>query len=257
MPAGQTLDQLVTALRAEIGDSTNLSMGAQALPGLQQTLRRVQETYYADFNWPHLRVFREQAMQAGERYYTFHNDVDFERIYGVWARDSDATNPHWRPIDYGITPEDYNLFNSDAGVTDYYIRKWNHYEGNQFEVWPVPVAAGAIRFRAMKTLAPLVAGTDKCDLDGTLLVLMAAAEMLARGKTQDAPIKLQMATSHYNRLKGRFQKSETFVMGGGSPTGHRLRSSVYAMTSGAPAPSAPPATVNPTPPPYTPPSVWV
>ena len=229
MPAGQTLDQLVLALRAEIGDSTNLSMGVQAMPGLQQTLRRVQETYYADFNWPHLRVFREQEMQAGERYYTFPADVDFERIYGVWARDSDATNPHWRPINYGITPEDYNLFNSDAGVTDYYIRKWNHYEGNQFEVWPTPSAAGAIRFRAMKTLSPLVAGTDKCDLDGTLLVLMAAAEMLARAKTQDAPIKLQMATSHYNRLKGRFQKSETFVMGGGSPTGHRLRSSAYAM----------------------------
>ena len=214
MAAGQTLDQLVTALRAEIGDSTNLSMGSQALPGLQQTLRRVQESYYADFNWPNLRVFREEEMLAGERYYTFNADVDFERIFGAWARDSDATYPNWRPIGYGITPADYNVSNSDAGITDNFIRKWNHHEGNQFEVWPVPASAGAIRFRAMKTLSPLLAGTDKCDIDGTLLVLTAAAELLARAKTQDAPIKLQMATSHYNRLKGRFQKEAVFVMGG-------------------------------------------
>ena len=226
MAAGQTLDQLVTALRAEIGDSTNLSMGSQALPGLQQTLRRVQESYYADFNWPHLRVFREEAMLAGERYYTFNADVDFERIFGAWARDSDAAHPNWRPIGYGITPADYNVSNSDAGIMDNFIRKWNHYEGNQFEVWPVPETSGAVRFRAMKALSPLVAGTDKCDLDGTLLVLTAAAELLARSKTQDAPIKLQMATSHYNRLKGRFQKESVFVMGGGTPrvpTGTHIR----------------------------------
>ena len=218
MPAGQTLDQLVTALRAEIGDSTNVSMGAQALPGLQQTLRRVQETYYADFNWPHLRVFREETVLAGQRYYTFNADVDFERIFGAWAREADSTNPQWRPIGYGITPEHYNTTNSDAGATEDYIRLWSHYEGNQFEVWPMPASAGAIRFRAMKTLSPLVAGTDTCDIDGTLLVLTAAAELLARAKAQDAPLKLQMATSHYNRLRGRFQKGETFIMGGNTPT---------------------------------------
>jgi len=213
MPAGQTLDQLVIALRAEIGDSTNASMGAQSLPGLQQTLRRVQETYYADFNWPHLRVFREEAMLAGERYYTFNNDLDFERIFGAWSRDADAATPNWRIIGYGITPADYNTTNSDTGAAESRIYKWCHYEGNQFEVWPTPTHDGAIRFRAMKTLAPLVAGTDTCDIDGTLLVLTAAAELLARSKAQDAPLKLQMATSHYNRLKGRFQKEAMFVMG--------------------------------------------
>ena len=218
MPAGQTLDQLVTALRAEIGDSTNISMGAAALPGLHQTLRRVQETYYADFNWPHLRVFREEEILAGQRYYTFNADVDFERIFGAWARESDVTNPEWREIGYGITPADYNVTNSDAGIREDYIRKWSHYEGNQFEVWPIPATPGAIRFRAMKTLAPLIAGTDTCDIDGTLLVLTAAAELLARSKAQDAPLKLAMATSHYNRLKGRYQKEATFIMGGDTPT---------------------------------------
>lgn len=222
MPAGQTLDQLVTALRAEIGDSTNLAMGAHALPGLHQLLRRVQETYYADFNWPHLLVFREEAMLANQRYYTFNADVDFERIFAAWTREGDSSRPVWRAIDYGITPADYNVTDSDAGVTQDYIRKWSHYEGNQFEVWPIPASNGAIRFRAMKTLAPLVSGTDTCDIDGTLLVLTAAAELLARAKSQDAPLKLQMATSHYNRLKGRYQKESTFIMGGGgaSRRGH-------------------------------------
>jgi hypothetical protein len=193
-------------------------MGAQALPGLQQTLRRVQETYYADFNWPNLRVMREETILANQRYYTFNADIDFERIFGAWARDTDETNPNWRPIDYGITPADYNATNSDSGDTETDILKWCHYEGNQFEVWPIPSSDGAIRFRAMKTLAPLIAGSDTCDIDGTLLVLTAAAELLARAKAQDAPLKLQMATSHYNRLKGRYQKDAVFVMGGDTTT---------------------------------------
>lgn len=217
MPANQTLDQLTTALRAEIGDSTNQSMGSQSLPGLHQTLRRVQETYYADFNWPQLRVIREEPILAGERYYTFNSDIDFERIFGAWSRYNEATNPQWRQISYGITPEDYNSINSDAGLREDRILKWSHYEGNQFEVWPIPANDGAIRFRAMKTLSPLIAGTDTCDLDGTLIVLTAAAELLARAKVQDAPLKLQMATSHYNRLKGRYQKESMFILGGGPP----------------------------------------
>lgn len=218
MPVGQTLDELVIALRAEIGDSTNLAMGAQALPGLQQTLRRVQQMYYEDFQWPHLVVTREEEILPNERYYTFNSDVDFSRIYNVWARDSSASSPNWKVLDYGISPADYNTCNSDVGETQDPICKWHHYEGNQFEVWPIPLSAGAIRFRAIKTLAPLIAGDDRCEIDSTLIVLSAAAELLARAKAQDAPIKLSMATSHYNRLKSNYSKSSTFIMGGGIPT---------------------------------------
>ena len=49
-----------------------------------------------------------------------------------------------------------------------------------------------------------------CLLDPTLLILTAAAEFGARLKLEDAKLKLSMATSHYNRLKGRWQKNRVF-----------------------------------------------
>ena len=93
--------------------------------------------------------------------------------------------------------------------------RWALFEDNQFELWPIPNAATVVRFRTMKKLPPMVAGTDKCTIDGTLIVLAAAAETLARMKSDDASIKLQVATAHYNRLKGRYQKNRVFVLGGG------------------------------------------
>jgi hypothetical protein len=65
----------------------------------------------------------------------------------------------------------------------------------------------------MKQLAPLVASSDKCELDSNLLILTAAAELLARAKSSDAQLKLSIATSHYNRLKGRHSQNRMFVNG--------------------------------------------
>lgn len=204
-----TLDELVTAVRAEIGDSTDLAMGVDALPGIRQMLKRIQETYYEDFDWPHLKMFREEEILSGQNTYTFNADVDSRRIFGAWVRDNDT----WRPLDFGITPDLYNSSDPEEGETETTPIRWDFAENNQFEIWPVPSDPARIRFRAMKQLAPLVAGSDKCELDSNLLILTAAAELLARAKSSDAQLKLSIATSHYNRLKGRHSQNRMFVNG--------------------------------------------
>lgn len=216
MPSGITLDELVVSLRAEIGDSTNPSMGLDSLPGLRQTLRRVQETYHEDFDWPQLVINRDEVIPAGERFFTFNADVDFLRIFSAHVRDGGK----WVPLAPGITADNYNQSDPDNGDTGTPAR-WDHYEENQFEIWPTPAAATIVRFRSIRTLAPLVAGADRCTLDSNLIVLTAAAELLARAKAEDASLKLAMATAHYNRLKGRAMKTRTFTMIPGRDTCHQ------------------------------------
>jgi len=70
-----------------------------------------------------------------------------------------------------------------------------------------------MRFRCVKALPPLVADTDTCILDPNLLILTVAAEMLARSRSEDAQLKLSLANNHYQRLKGRLQKTRMFEMG--------------------------------------------
>lgn len=216
MPIGVTLDELVLAVRAEIGDSTNPAMGIDALPRFYQVIKRIQETYHMDFDWPQLIINPTEDIVAGQRYYTFNADVDFARIYTTHVIDGGV----WLPMDYGIDPEHYNSSDSDAGQTESAPRRWVHYGENQFEIWPVPNKATKIKFRCIRALPRFTAGTDKCVIDSTLLVLTAAAEMLAVSKSEDAKLKLSMATSHYNRIKGRFQKDRMFVTNGALPSRH-------------------------------------
>lgn len=203
-----TLDELILAVRAEIGDSTNLAMGVDSLPGFRQLLNRIQESYYLDHDWPNLVFDSEEQVKATERYYTFNEGLNFERIF----RAEVFANNQWYPLQYGINSSCYNSINSDAGQTDTYPRRWDHYGENQFEVWPVPSQASKIRFRAVRALQPMKSGTDKCMLDSTLLILAAASEMAMRHKLEDAKLKLGLLTAHYNRLKGRLSKGRVFSM---------------------------------------------
>jgi hypothetical protein len=232
-----TLDELVTAVRAEIGDSTNMAMGVDALPGIRQMLKRIQETYYEDFDWPHLKIFREEEIYAGQNIYTFNSDVDSRRIFGAWAKNNDS----WIPLEFGITPEHYNSSNPENGDSDTLPLRWDYAEENQFEIWPVPNEDTRIRFRVMKQLAPLAAGSNKCELDSNLLILTAAAELLARAKSEDAQLKLSIATSHYNRLKGRYFKSRMFVNGKSDwdTSGRSGRSRIIIGSTGKTATSSP------------------
>lgn len=214
MARGTQLSALVDQLRAEIGASTNVAMGVNTLPNLHQVLRRTQERLWQDFDWPFAWIERDEPMANGQRYYAFDDDIDFDRIRHAHVKYANV----WRELSYGITPADYNVSNPELGAKQDPVRKWRHWEGNQFEVWPVPSSPNcSIRFRAIKKLDPLISDSDRAVLDDTLIVLYAAAELLARAKAEDAPAKLQAANAHYQKLKGNGQKVDVFTLGGGLP----------------------------------------
>ena len=215
MAAGKTLDQLTEMLRAEIGASTNASMGLNSRPAEYQVLRRTEEFLYNDFDWPQFVIDREKNIEGGVQYYDFTNtEIDFNRIYQAWVLDANV----WRPMIYGITPEDYNVSNPEFGTMQSRPLKWQHYEVNQFEIWPVPTLDTRIKFRCIRAYKEMESGSSTCSLDANLIVLFAAAELLARNKSADAQLKLTAATTLYSKLKGQSQKKRVFIMGNPGPS---------------------------------------
>lgn len=213
MARGTTLGQLILMLRAEIGDATSASLGQNNLPHLQQALRRTQEFLWQDFSWPHLRVYREDLLEAGQRYYSFPLDLDFDRVENVHIRyDED-----WRPVVYGIEHQHYNSMDPDLNEREDPVLRWQAHEGNQYEVWPLPATNGLrLRFEGIRKLMPLVNDGDRADLDDNLIVLFAAAEILSRRDSKDAQAKENLATRLYNRLRGQqTSKRKMVIMGGG------------------------------------------
>jgi hypothetical protein len=215
MARGTTLGQMVVMLREECGHATSAALGQNYEPHLKHLLRRTQEVLWNDHDWPHLRIQRDEPLLAGERYYSFPPDLAFERVESLNAFVKYAGD--WHPIVYGIGPAQYNTNDSEEGEQESEVRRWAHYEGGQYEVWPVPPANDeqTLRFYGLKKLSNLLANEDRADLDDHLIVLFAAAEILKRQKSPDAPEKLAIAQQLFRRLKGQQSKTTMVIMGGG------------------------------------------
>lgn len=213
MPRGTTFDQCITMFREEAGHAVSRRQGQNALPGVQAMLRRTYRRLHADFTWPHLRIEREVPLSAGQQYYAFPLDLDFDRVEDTWVRESGSNT--WHRLPYGIGLGEYNTVASHAGARDDFPRRWELYEHEQFEVWPIPAEnADAVRFYGISKPKALTSGNDTLDLDDDLVVLYAVAEQLARQKSADAEMKLQQAQQHYNRLRANTMQDVPISMAG-------------------------------------------
>lgn len=216
MARGTTLEILVNDLRSEVGHSLNSNLGQSMRDVLINTIQRVQSRLWSDYSWPFLQVRRDINLADGQRHYDLPSDMVFERIESVEFKYGDI----WEPMSYGIGRDQYNQYDSDRDIRSWPIYRYDNYENNQIEVWPIPnqnvdatTGSGLLRLHGIRNLNRLSENTDTADLDDQLVILYAAANFLQRQRQADAGAKLQEANAHYMRLKARLAKSDTFVMG--------------------------------------------
>lgn len=213
MARGTTVTNLLTMLKAEIGDfaSTNTSRDNELTVLLSNMQKRLATEHY----WPFLERHWDVNCPAGQQYIslptvtsgdpeTETSDINLDELpvaKVLW-------NTLYQPVEYGINEEQYNIFNFALGQTSDPIQRWrlatnpNEAEDpNQFEVWPVPVTDQVMRFTGERAIQSLAAPTDTADLDDMLIVLFVAAERLARGEKADSNIKMQMAQRRLQWLK--------------------------------------------------------
>lgn len=217
MARGTQLTVMIEDLRSEVGHSLQASLGKQTRDVLINTLQRTQKRLWNDYSWPFLSIRRDISTADNQRYYDIPADLVFERIERVEFKWGDQ----WHKIEYGIGAEEYNQYDSDQGVKSYPVYRYDAYEGNQIEIWPIPnvdtnatTGSGKLRITGTKNLSNFISDSDTADLDDQLIVLYAAAEILARQRQPDAQSKLAQANAHYARLKARSAKSEMFILGG-------------------------------------------
>jgi hypothetical protein len=217
MARNVTLGELIDDVRAEAGHSLQSNLGTAMRDVLIKVIQRQQRRLWEDHDWTFLRVERDVAVQAGQRYYDFPSDLNLERVERVEFKWDDR----WHRLEYGIGRTQLDQYDSDRDVRSWPVYRWKEAENNQIEVWPVPSLngdtvnlSGLIRFTGIRALRPLVQESDRADLDDTLLVLYSAAEILAREKAADAGLKLQLAENHYRRLKSRGAKRDVISLSG-------------------------------------------
>lgn len=210
-----SLSEMLDMLRAEARISMNVAHGQASRDAHVNLLNRVQAQLANDHDWPDMKVTRDVVVEAGDGTYALPTDIDYGYANAVWC----SVGALWVPVVQGIEPSDTSGYPSTFRawpITRWAISGENGAE-NLFDVWPVPNQSGTLRFRGRRRVAKLVDATDLSTLDGTLIVLFAAAEILAGQKAEDAQFKLQTAQGYYRKLKSRLSTSRhgVLVVGGG------------------------------------------
>jgi len=179
-----------------LSHSTNVAHGQATEESLKERLRLSQEWLWEQYDWEHLDVSRDIQLLAGQRFYDVPSDLIAERIHSFSFKYSNE----WIPVEYGINPEDFTVYDSDADVRSWPIYKWNFSEDTEasdpygkIEVWPIPSQSGDpssklgyIRLQGIRSLGQLIGDSDKCTLDANLIVYQAAIPMVARQNQKDA-----------------------------------------------------------------------
>lgn len=224
------LGEMLSLLRAEARISPNVAHGSHTIPTHVALLRRVQEELYDAYAWPLLHTVGDVSLSPGERYSAFPSLLDYPGIVAAFARNAGT---RWAELEFGIGIEQYNDVDSDGGATAQIVRRWRPYlsplaeqvHTNMFEVWPVPDVPTTVRFTGKRRLMPLNdPNTDVSTLDGPLVVLHAAAEILAGQKAEDAALKLEKARARFSNLKARQSVQDNRRLNLSAPTsGRRLR----------------------------------
>jgi len=217
---GIRLDELVDRLRAEVGHSTNAQVGQNSYDYLVQVLSRTQRRLCEEYDWAHLKIKRDIPVQAGQRYYPTPDSLHYERITDVDFKDGSL----WRPLIRGIDESLFSLHDSDRGHQNWPIQHWDVHENLDgpadttgfLEFWPVPNRSvsqfdGMVRLTGYMQAPELVHPNDKCVLDGSLLVLYAAAEICARQNQSDAQMKLTAAQQLMSRLQNQNSNKKKYV----------------------------------------------
>lgn len=200
MARTQTLQEMVSNLRAEAGHSLAVAQGTNTEQTLKYILKRTQEELWTSFTWPELTLRDDRPMQAGLYLYSYGTNLKFDMIREAFAT-TETNTGRWSPVNYGISESQRIPGSGDNTSASDPVSAWEA-EGNQFRVYPTPLTSTWLRFKGNKELAPLVANSDSSTLDATCIILFAASELLARSKAEDAANKLQKAQRHLVKLQG-------------------------------------------------------
>lgn len=204
-----TLNEMLAELRLEARLSADVAHGSHLVNRYIGLLRRTQEEVYHGYEWPNLKITQTTTVQAGQRYVTYPAAFDFEGINRVFQKGADGD---WTELAYGINADDLNQIDSDANEQRDNIERWQNYlsldaeqvNTNMMEVWPLPSREITLRFEGKRKLLPLQdQNTDRSTVDGIIVVLHAAAEILAGQKAEDAPLKLQKAQQRFDLMRQR------------------------------------------------------
>lgn len=231
MPTDVQMQVLIHQLRAEVGHSTNVAQGTNFYEVLVQLLQRTQRALWVENDWPDLTDYYELDAVPGQRYYPYPTDVSRNQVNKIWA----PYGSDFHVLVYGISPREYTAYDPNKDQRSWPTQRWKHkVQNGQIELWPLVSQSGRFWVEAQMNLKTFVDPTDVCTLDGDMIVLFAAAEILARQRMEDAAVKRRAAETLRQKLLTQegSDRRAPFIIGGSDARMFRPRPGLDYIPSG-------------------------
>ncbi len=226
------MSTLLAQLKVAIGDNTTGNAARNA--ELRSLLSLEQQCYASTYDFPFLEHRWDLSCTAGTRFFALPTAVstvsepnaltaaiNFDRQVRVDVK----FNTVWLPLTYGISDDEFTVFDSDNNVRSYPIQRWrmasntsDATNANYIEVWPIPDQTQTVRFSGQRQLLAFAADADKADLDDMLLVYSVAVKKAVRADLlEEAKAMLAMARRRELNVKAQYpMREDCLVMGQGS-----------------------------------------
>lgn len=189
MRSGITLATLRQEVLIEARMSTTAGQAAMMPDRIRQLLNRFERDYATRFSWKSRRFEASMTIPAGTAVATLPGGMSFTMVSEVWCQ----SGSDWLPVAHGIGAAERSTYPS--GTTGSPICRWEVQSADPqtFEVWPVSGQDEVLRFTAERAAGLMSVDSDPCVLDGDLLVLRTAAEILKPTDMKDAQDKARQA----------------------------------------------------------------
>lgn len=111
-------------LRAELSES---SVSTLQNGRYDMLLNNRQKFFASEYSWAFLETRYDVAVVAGDRYLDVPAGLNLDRPLKVETK----FNNIWQPLEYGIGPEEYNVFDSDSDNRGHIVQRWMEYGSRQ------------------------------------------------------------------------------------------------------------------------------
>lgn len=206
-----TLRDLLRQVRVETGQSLDPAHGPDQDHLTSHILSRIQRQLAHQFDWPVLSVQGQLQLIAGQKLYSVQA---IPALPDYLQKTYDFQNGHIDQICLGnhiLTKLSASAIRADLSLRGM-PTSWS-FAGNSLLIWPTPDQhSPALTIYGKRAVAPLCEPTDRSDLDGDLLVLFCAAEILMDIHQGKAKHKLSQASHHLQTLRAQLAPSPKIFM---------------------------------------------
>ena len=210
---GTDITELIAMVKAELLLDSDSEVSPAGDAALAQQISTMQKWLALRHDWEFLRTEKTVNLVAGTRYYAFPTSGSPATLAFELGRPVEVHcyfGELWNPVEYGISPEQYNYLNPTLDQRCDPVNNWQFYDDAgtlKLEVWPLPATAMTFRIVGQRRLNRLTTAGDLCDLDDVLIVQFTAAKLAARMKSADAAALLAQAQETLKQLRAGYPQA--------------------------------------------------